>query len=93
MSVLSIPTPAGGDGSGVWKWLSGILAGVVLTLIGCMWTQNREVATKQDVIAALATQQKQIDDDTAHVTRIDASLQEMNRSIGEIKGTLKLRAD
>lgn len=34
----------------VWKSATLILVGIVISLVACIWNQNRDMATKQDLV-------------------------------------------
>lgn len=80
-----------GENSGVWKWVSGLLALALFSCIGAMFGITRDVATKQDIVNAIATQQKQIDSDEQRTVRLENSLYEINVSLGEVKGALGIK--
>lgn len=82
---------AGGDSSGVWKWLTMFLAGICITLIGCLAQQNKDMATKKDIADAVALQQNQMDKIEAHTDRIDDSLSSLHESMGAVKQALGVK--
>lgn len=77
-----------GENSGVWKWVSGVLAAAVCGLLGTIYGVTRDTITKSDLVTAIATQQKQIDADEQRTVRLENSLYEINVSLGEVKGAL-----
>jgi hypothetical protein len=36
--------------NGVWKAIALVLAGVVISLLGCIWNQSQDRATKADLV-------------------------------------------
>lgn len=90
MSSTALPAAGGrGDGNGdVWKWLTSILATAILGLLAMIGQLRSDMVSKQDLIAAMAAQQSQIDIDRARMTRVEDALGDINRSLGEVKGAL-----
>lgn len=84
MSASSSVVAGGGDGNPIWKFATGILATMVLGLVGCIWQSNRDVLQKADLIPM----QRQLDEHSQTLRDLSASQNETNRDLGEVKGAL-----
>ena len=76
-----------GENSGVWKFVSGILAAVVITLLGCIATTNRDAVRKTDIDVL----QRQLDQHTTQLDHVNSSLLDLHTSMGEVKGALGVK--
>lgn len=67
--------------SDVYKTATMILAGIVLSLIACLWNQSRDMATKQDIVGI-----------NANVQNLQAQMNILNANVNEMRGEMTAQA-
>lgn len=75
---------AGGDGSGVWKFLTTFLSAVVLTLLGCIYHLDKDNVRQADI----AVLQKQLDQHGSDLKTLNTSVVDLHVDMGEVKYAL-----
>ena len=68
------------NGAGVWKAATLILAGIVISLLGCIYTQDQNRATKSDLVPI-----------AENVATTQAQVQTMSQQFNYLEGQLRAK--
>ena len=77
------------NGAGIWKFSTAFLAGVVLSLVAAYLTVQKDVVTKGDLAIVLASQQRQLDEQSGAIRELKGSVLQLDETtvrIGEHLG-------
>jgi hypothetical protein len=76
----------------LWRTLAIGLAGIVLSLVICIYNDQKNFATKDDISSAQGNQQRQLTDIEATLGQHSSSINQLNVDVGRISEHLGITA-